>query len=55
MSDEVNQMNSESARMVFNTHLWESFVHLLGVVRDKESEWAMFHDTIMWSYCLIKQ
>lgn len=31
----------------FNSHLWQSFAHDLGEAGDMESEWTMFHASIV--------
>ena len=34
-------------KMIFNSHLWRSFNHILEVVGSMESEWAMFYMAII--------
>ena len=34
-------------KMVYNSHLWKSFNHILDVVGSMESEWAVFRAAIV--------
>ncbi len=37
----------EPVKMVFNSHVWQSFDRIPGLVGDMESKWAMFRATIV--------
>ena len=40
--ERVVKVNWEPVNEIFNTHIVESFLHVLGEVGDMGSEWAMF-------------